>query len=226
MKKIIGIVFADDLEYKPFKEYVEKFGVTQDVVFGYNHLKVNIGEHEVHAIESGIGKVNASLASSILIQTLDVTTILNAGLSGAINNLKREDVVAGTSYIECDFDLRKFGFKLGQKPAGEYEYFPSEELLTYALEVEGVKEAKLGTGDFFLADVDKKDEYYNEFKINAFDMESASIAATCKKLNVPFLSIRKISDDAQDDSVGDYKEMNNKCEATLTEVLVDVINKL
>lgn len=226
MEKNIGIIFADDMEYKPFEEYALKNGANADEILGLNHLEMSIGECHIHAIESGIGKVNSVIATCVLVQKLGVNTILNAGLSGAINNLTREDVVAGSCYVECDFDLRKFGYKLGQKPSGEYKYYADENLLNFAKNIKGMKVGKLGTGDFFLADIDKKCEYSNEFEINAFDMESASIASACKKFNVPFLSIRKISDDAQDGSVDEYKDMNNKCENTLTEVLIDIIKRI
>lgn len=226
MKKNIGIIFADDMEYKPFEEFASKIGCDTTTLCGCNKITLETKNATIHAIESGIGKVNAAIATCVLKEQCGVELVLNAGLSGAVSGLVREDVVAGQSYVECDFDLRKFGYKQGQKPMGEYVYIADEKLLNSALEIHGVKSAKLGTGDFFLADSAKKAEYLLEFSINAFDMESAAIAAVCDKYKLPFLSVRKVSDDADDDSIHDYRKMNEKCESTLTEVLVKIIESI
>lgn len=226
MKKSIGIIFADDMEYKPFEDFASPRGGVTTQLCGCNKITLEMDNVIIHAIESGIGKVNAAAATCFLKEQCGVDMILNAGLSGAVSGLKREDVIAGESYVECDFDLRIFNYKLGQKPAGEYIYFADKNLLDLALTVQGVKKAKLGTGDFFLADKLKKDEYLNEFSINAFDMETAAIAAVSEKYGLPFLSLRKVSDDADDESVYDYRDMNEKCESTLTEVLIEIIKSI
>ncbi len=226
MKKNIGIIFADDMEYKPFCEYASENGGVESKLCGCNKITMDIGEHKVYAIECGIGKVNAAMATCFLKEECNAEIILNAGLSGAVSGLLREDIVAGESYVECDFDLRAFGYEVGHKPSGDYLYIADEILLNAAVSIDGVKKAKLGTGDFFLSDKDKKEEYKNTFKINAFDMETAAIAAVCKKYQIPFLSVRKISDDAEDESVTAYREMNQKCEDSLTEVLIKIIEKI
>jgi len=226
MKKSIGIIFADDMEYKPFEEFAKQRGGETSELCGCNKITLKMENATIHAIESGIGKVNATIATCVLKEQCGVQMILNAGLSGAVSGLARGDVAAGESYVECDFDLRAFGYKQGQKPMGEYVYNADESLLSFALTIHGVKKAKLGTGDFFLADSAKKVEYSSEFSINAFDMESAAIAAACDKYKLPFLSVRKVSDDAEDGSIHDYREMNEKCESTLTEVLVKIIENI
>ncbi|MEG0979283.1 MAG: 5'-methylthioadenosine/S-adenosylhomocysteine nucleosidase [Oscillospiraceae bacterium] len=226
MKKNIGIIFADDLEFKPFEDYAKINGAEASKLCGCNKITMQKGEKIIHAIESGVGKVNATVATCVLIEQCGVSAMLNAGLSGAISGMQREDIVAGESCVECDFDLRAFGYPQGQKPTGERVYSADEELLNIALDIKGIKKAKLGTGDFFLADKNKKDKYSEIFGINAFDMESVAIAIACSKYAVPFLSLRKISDDADDKSVSSYREMNQKCEKTLTEVLLKIIEKI
>ena len=57
-------------------------------------------------------------------------------------------------------------------------------------------------------------------------METAAIAGVCDKCGVPMLSLRKISDDADDASVEDYREMNNRQEACLTELLVNIFGRI
>ena len=57
-------------------------------------------------------------------------------------------------------------------------------------------------------------------------METAAIASVCDKCGIPMLSLRKISDDADDCSVEDYREMNEREEACLTELLEKIILRL
>lgn len=231
MIKNIGIVFADSMEYSPFLDFARKKGGKEFVLRGNDAvtfmLKNSDRELEITGVKCGIGKVNAASATSFLISDKKAEYILNAGLSGAVSGLKREDMVAAESYVECDFDLTAIGYGLGVKPDGqEYLYKSDEKLLSYALESKGILKAKTGTGDIFLTDSARKKLYSDTFGIGAFDMETAAIASVCDKCNIPMLSVRKISDDADDCSVEDYREMNDRQESCLTELLERILNRL
>ena len=152
--------------------------------------------------------------------------ILNAGLSGAVTGLRKEDFVAGESYVECDFDLTPLGFKVGEKPGQDFVYEADKTLLELVTQSKGIKTGKLGTGDFFLADKDKKKFYLDTFGICAFDMETAAIASVCHKAGVPMLSLRKISDDAGDAASESYREMNDRAEDSLTMVLDSLFSRM
>ncbi|MCM1363524.1 MAG: 5'-methylthioadenosine/S-adenosylhomocysteine nucleosidase [Faecalibacterium sp.] len=232
MKKTVGILFADSMEYAPFLNYAKKQkGAVEGVSRGNNTVKFTMvnddKELEIVAVECGVGKVNAAASTAFLIAENHVDWILNAGLSGAISGVKREDFVAGESYIECDFDLRAIGYDLAIKPDGEeYIHYSDAKLLSYAKKIDGMKSGRLGTGDIFLADSEKKQLFKQLFELTAFDMETAAIAAVCKKSDVPMLSVRKISDDADDTAKDDYPEMNNRAEACLTEVMVKIFDEI
>ncbi len=231
MKKVIGLIFADSMEYEPFEKYAEKFSPEKSLRHGNDSLEYTVkyseNEAKIIAVKCGIGKVNASSAAAFLIGEDKADIIMNAGLSGAVSKFRREDMVIGTSYIECDFDLTAIGYDLGVKADGQrYLYTADEKLLSLARQIPSLKEGKLGTGDIFLTSSEKKALYKDAFSINAFDMETAAIAAVCDKSEVPFLSIRKISDDADDAAVETYREMNERREACLTEVLAQMIEKI
>lgn len=226
MKQRIGFIFADEMEFKPFSEIAQSKGGSMLSKRPMNTLRYETENAEIIAVESGIGKVNAALAAALLIGDHQVDAVLNAGLSGAIQHLRKGDVVAGTSYVECDFDLTAFGYSVGQKSDGTRFHEPSKKLLEAATAIDGVGTARLGTGDFFLADPVKKQEFLETFDIEAFDMETAAIAAVCDLLETPFLSIRKISDDAGDAATDSYQEMNALAETALSEVLLELVEHL
>ena len=226
MNQIYGFIFADEMEYAPFRKMALSAGGSDltDKIMPMVSLAKN-GD-TIYAVQCGIGKVNASIAASLLIQEMQVDTLLNAGLSGAISKLRKGDVVAGTSYVECDFDLRAFDLPLGKKSDGTFVHEPDSRLLHTALTIPGMKQGALGTGDFFLTDPKVKDFYKDEFGIQAFDMETAAIAAVADKYSIPFLSIRKISDDADDSALDSYTEMNNLAEEDLSAVLLQLVGLL
>lgn len=230
MIKTAGILFADSMEYNPFLAKAVEMGGKQSIRRGNESVELLITEGDrtikVVAVKCGIGKTNAASATAFLIADDKADFILNAGLSGAIQGLRREDMVAGTSYIECDFDLTAVGNPLGVKADGQrYLYEADERLLSYALESKGIKKAKCGTGDIFLADPVKKELYKNTFGIESFDMETGAIASVCDKSGVPMLSLRKISDDAGDAACDSYREMNERQEACLTELVFNILDR-
>ena len=223
----IGFVIADNYEYDPFKKFAGEFNPEEFTAFSNNCIKFNFNDKiEVVAAECGIGKVNAALAAMYLINEEKVDIVLNVGLSGAIQNVKRNFIVAGTEYIECDFDLTAIGYELGKKPDQEYIYSADSSLLEKVKKCSVDYTGRLGTGDIFLADSALKAKYRDTFGICAFDMETGAIAAVCHKAEVPFLAIRKISDDCDENAVENYKELNNKKEVHLSEVAREIIEKL
>lgn len=231
MKKTVGIIFADSMEYSPFLQWAQTKSCSCSIRRGNESCSLSLEkdgrELQIIAVKCGIGKVNAASATAFLISDDKADYILNAGLSGAVEGLRREDMVACESYVECDFDLTAIGYGPGVKPDGqEYIYKSDDKLLSYALMSEGIIKAKAGTGDIFLTDKQKKQYYKEHFSIAAFDMETAAIAGVCHKCGVPMLSLRKISDDADDNALEAYREMNNRQEACLTELLENILVRI
>lgn len=230
MVKKIGIIFADEMEYLPFEQYATPLGAVKTTKRSNEALVLNVKkgdrEIEIHAVKCGIGKVNSASAASFLISDDNVSAVLNAGLSGGVKGVRREDFVAGSSYVECDFDLTALGLPIGQKPGQDYIYNADETLLRLVLMSDGIHSGRLGTGDLFLTDKEKKDLFDGLFDLTAFDMETAAIASVCHKADIPFVSVRKISDDADAEGAEAYREMNERAESSLTEVLASVIDRM
>lgn len=230
MKKRIGIIFADSMEYAPFEKYARKYDVGYKDIYSDESFSFSVkhggNEAEIIAIKAGVGKTNVAMATALLIGCENADIILNAGLSGAVSGCRRSDIMVGETYVECDFDLTAIGYKPGEKPDGQkYVYSGNKELVSIGKKC-GAKVGALGSGDVFLTDREKKNYYKNTFSINAFDMETGAIAAVCDKCNIPFMSVRKISDDAEDAAYESYREMNEAQEECLSEFLMRFIEKM
>ena len=230
MTKTAGLLFADTMEYGPFLEWAKKNGGKESIRRSDESVELTIEKNnrvlKLVGVKCGIGKTNAASATAFLISDDKADFILNAGLSGAVYGLKREDLVAATTYIECDFDLTAIGYAPGVKADKQkYLYTCDEKLLSLALQSPGIIAAKAGTGDLFLADPVRKELFRQQFGIECFDMETGAIAAVCDKNSVPMLSLRKISDDADGSAYETYREMNERQETCLTELLCNILDR-
>ncbi len=223
----IGFVIADNYEYDPFRKVASEFNPEEFTTLTNNCIRFNFNDKiQVVAMECGIGKVNAAIAALWLINEEKVDAILNVGLSGAVQNVQRNFIVAGTEYMECDFDLTAIGYDLGVKPQDVYIYKADEKLVSFAEKCSVDYFGKLGTGDIFLADSALKAKFRDTFGICSFDMETGAIAAVCHKAQIPFLAIRKISDDCDENAVENYRELNDKKEVHLSEVAREILETI
>ena len=226
----IGVIIADDIEFIPFKEAAGKYPTNEAGSLYGNKFVSFTSSNETKTIKTtvmycGIGKVNCSSAASFLI-TLGCDIVLNFGLSGGISEVKRGEIVFGTSYIEVDFDLTPLGYPLAKKPSQDYIYNADENLFSFFTNLyPEYKTGKFGCGDSFLSNNEKKILYKNEFNIISYDMECAAAASVCYKNNIPFLSVKKISDDGTENSNTDYLDMNKSSEKELAEIFFENIDK-
>ena len=97
-----------------------------------------ISGHEVISLTTGIGKVNATCWTSYIISKYKITHIINSGTAGGIkddSNLKIKDIIVSSEMAFHDFDLTKFGHKIGQVPGLPQKFKVDEELLKKQLKL-------------------------------------------------------------------------------------------
>lgn len=204
------ILIADSDEFIPMKnslgnKVTNERSINYMPAFDFSH-----NSHNCTAVCFGIGKVNAAMGTVMALTESRYDGAINTGWSGAVSKVFKGEIVVGESCVECDFDLTPVGLKQGQKSRLEtekdYVHTTDNALFNKISSIDGFKTGKLGTGDFFLTNKDLAEKYKSLFNINAFDMESGALAAACKRMNTPFISIRKISDNADDVSADTYKD--------------------
>lgn len=147
---------------------------------------------------SGIGKVNAALATRKLLDE-GVDLIVNTGCAGGLNEmLSVGDAVIGTSFSYHDVWCGP-GNERGQVQGFPLSFdVPSNlraGLEERFVEDPGVHFGEITSGDSFIESVED-DERVLSVRPNALacDMESGAIAQTCYLSGVPFLACKIISD--------------------------------
>lgn len=192
----IGIICASDDELAPFLPVIENCRTTERAMLKFYEGQIcNI---QVVALFSGVCKVNASIATQILIDIFEVDTILNAGVAGGMNpELKIFDTVISTE--TCYHDVAQ-DILTEFHPWLETVFFEADRELIKISKM-AVKETepkgnvfwgRIVTGEAFITD-EGRNKINDEFVPLAVDMETASIAHVCHVNKIPFLSIRCIT---------------------------------
>lgn len=157
---------------------------------------------EVVVLQSGIGKVNAAIGTTLLMDMYQPEAIINTGSAGGFGEgLEIGDVVVSSEVRHHDVDAVVFGYEHGQVPQMPAAYLPDQRLVTVAREcVEAMNEVNaveglIATGDVFMACPELVAKTRSRFPtMLAAEMEAAAIAQTCHLYGCPFVVIRALSD--------------------------------
>jgi adenosylhomocysteine nucleosidase len=178
---------------------------------------------------SGIGKVNAAMTATLLLDHFHPSEVLLTGVAGGINpKLAPGDIVIGEKTAQHDHgELTSTAFH--PQPTGNgvpLFMTPPERLLVLA--EAAAKDAALDkvpttqgerqprvvrgvivTGDVFVASPAKTAELRRVLKADAVEMEGAAVAQVCWQQNVPCLVIRCLSDKADVAANADFGRFVN-----------------
>ncbi len=199
--KTIGIIGAMDsevallteaLSHGEKKEYAHNTFVVGD--YGDNRLVVAC---------SGIGKVNSACTAQIMIDRFVVDCIINTGIAGGLSeNVHVGDVVISDTLTYHDFTLRFLTYRYPFT-----EHFTADKRLIEAAEkacesLGGINYyvKNIVSGDQFITDSAVKNRIREGSDAYCVEMEGASIAHACAMNDVPFVVIRTVSDNADDDA--------------------------
>ena len=156
----------------------------------------------------GIGKVNAAIGATSIIEKNRPDAIISTGLAGAIDrSLHTMDIIVARQVAYHDVWCGE-GNEYGQVQ-GYPRFFDADRELydkAMSLSVEGlsIKGGLQISGDQFInaEDVPHLRSMYPEAL--SVDMESGALAQTCHRYGVPFISFRVISDGCDESTYNDF----------------------
>lgn len=206
----IAIMGAMVEEITPLLDF---FGTYETLEFAKNrYYTTTYKGMELVIAYSKIGKVNASLTATTLIEKFGAEQLLFSGVAGALNpNLRIGDVLVATALTQHDLDITAFGHPYGYVPEGSVYVDTDASLRALAHKVAKaqniiLQEGIIATGDQFICDGVKKEWIHTTFKADATEMEGASVAVVCDALKIPFCVLRAISDAADMDAGFSFDE--------------------
>lgn len=202
---------------------------------GLGFWRGEISGREAVFVESGAGKVNAGVATSLLLDRFDCRALMLCGVAGGLDPaLGVGDVVVGASHTQHDYGTQKEDsfrtIQPGSRPSLGGDWTPgypvAESLVArlraalQGLKLEPLPEAvgvgrrqpgvhfgAILTGDSFVNSEPLRRRLHAEFKAQAVEMEGGAVAQVARRWgdDIPFVNVRCLSDLAGAESHLDFR---------------------
>lgn len=232
---ITQAVFAQTSHHQPITGLLGAFGaevtlVKQSLlepdtvrVSGVLFTTGRIGNRRVVVAETGIGKVNAAMTTTLLLSHFHPQRVLFTGIAGGTNpNLQPGDIVIARQTAHHDYQSITFDQKPTQQTRNALSgamnpaFFPADSAMLIQAQTAArsvvfepisgttrppsVTTGVVVTGDQFVSSGQKVAQLRQDFGADATEMEGAAVAQVCYQLKVPCLVIRSLSDRADDNA--------------------------
>ncbi len=177
--KTIVLVFAMKEEMQAMVDVLPKPLQTKN---GYLETQLN-PKLTVQLINTGI----TMLQSYRLLPLLNPkpSEVIQVGSCAGLKQQAIGDVIHAKTFFNADLDLTAFGRSMGRL------FVEKKQTITPHI---------LVSGSSFLASTEKANLVKKTFQADGFDMESFGFYTMCASLDIPFSSIRGISDNGQSDA--------------------------
>lgn len=200
------------------------------------HVKFYVGKlnhKEVVLTQSGIGKVNASISTTLLIEKFNPEVVINTGSAGALDQtLSIGDILVSNHVLYHDANATAFGYEYGQIPQMPKTYTTDPTLLKKTMHVleQQQTNGKVGmivSGDSFIGSSEQRQKIKQQFpEAMAVEMEATAIAQTCYQFKVPFIVIRAVSDLANGKADISFEEFLDKAALSSSETVSLLVESL
>lgn len=171
---------------------------------------------------SGIAKVNAAVCTQVAIDNFNPDAVINAGIAGGMNpDVKVCDIVISNEVLPHDLDLHF----LSDYPPYCGIYSADSRLIDAAEKIcgeFGIKSflGRIVSGEAFISDNGIKADILERLNPYAVDMESSAVGHCCYLNKMPFVSVRCISDNADDEGAMSFDEFEKIAAKRVAEVVL------
>jgi len=176
----VAILGAMNEEIEPLLAALPDATVSE--VAGNRYYETAYRGKELVIAYSKIGKVNAALTATTMIQRFGAEMLLFTGVAGAVDEkLSVGNLVAATKLVQHDVDLTAFGHPFGFIPESGDFVEADAGLLAIAREVAKgrqlhLHEGTVATGDQFVADEARKNWIHETYRAAATEMADFVLA--------------------------------------------------
>lgn len=189
---------------------------------------------DIVLLKSGIGKVNAAMSTTILLQHFKPELVINTGSAGGFDkDLEVGSIVISNEVRHHDVDVTAFGYEMGQVPQMPAAFLSNPEMVELAekavSELEDLPYAigLIATGDSFMNDPERVELVRSHFPdMKAAEMEAAAVAQVCYQFDTAFVVIRALSDIAGKESSVSFDEFLPKAAEHSTKIVLRVVERL
>lgn len=171
---------------------------------GFDVRHVSLGRRTVVAACSGVGKVNAATAATLLTHHYDAQLLMVIGTAGKIGD-QPGDCFFLHEAVQNDYGARRpEGF--AHYRGGSWPIGPADTTPFRAMDVPhcDLPRARIATGDAFIECPDHARNMAAQLGATLVDMETAAVAQAAERLGLPWIAIKATTDDANGESAGDF----------------------
>lgn len=213
---MIGIIGAMEVEVDALRKYMQD--CTEQKIMGNKFYIGKVANHDVVLTLSGVGKVNASMSTTLLLNNFDIDLVINIGTAGGLlEEQKVLDIVIADKVIQHDFDTSYIDGEEGIGIISDCDkcYSGKANDILAALGC-NTYFGNIASGDVFVGEKARIDQIKNNFdNIVACEMESGAIGYVCEKAGVKCIILRSLSDVTYNpDSNIEFDEYVAKASAT------------
>ncbi|OZI13119.1 5'-methylthioadenosine/S-adenosylhomocysteine nucleosidase [Bacillaceae bacterium SAS-127] len=228
----IAIIGAMEEEVTILRDHIDVKQV--ETIANSEYTTGTMNGAEVVLLRSGIGKVNAAMTTSVLLQHFQPDVIINTGSAGGLNpELNVGDVVISTEVRHHDVDVTAFGYEYGQVPQLPAGFQADDKLLNIAVSCAKAEEdiqvvaGLIATGDSFMSDPERVKFIGTKFNdLQAVEMEAAAIAQVAHQFGTPFVIIRSLSDIAGKESNISFDQFLPKAALHSSQLVMKMVEQL
>ena len=189
----LGLVYAMRSEVESLLKLMD--GKLLELVSGVSIY--SLGENII-AAAGGVGKVNAAMATQLLIDRYAPELIFNAGIAGTLEDIKPYTLLLPTSFIQHDVDTTAVGDPIGFVSTVEKVEFPCAyvEESRAILDELGFKYSvgRVASGDWFAVNGERARFIHKTFCPTLVDMEGCAVAQVAYRARIPFIALKCVSD--------------------------------
>lgn len=229
MKFKAGIICPVESELKPFKDALVDLTTSQNAKLTIYEGKLE--NLDVVILFCGVCKINAAIATQILIDKYNVNCIIVSGTAGGLDKkLKIGDTVISTQIAYHDvadeilteyhpwmpdkyFNADKYLLSLCKKALKTNEYH------------QNIYFGKMVTGEKFI-DQDGRIEINEKHKPLCVDMETAAVAHVCYVNDMSFIAIRSMSDIEEESGIQVFDENCTQASINSYKVVKSLLKQL
>lgn len=174
----------------------------------HDHLSVRFVDACPHAVAiscSGVGKVNAAIAATMLAKLHHADLLMIIGTAGKLSD------IAGDCFLIHEAVQGDYGAQwpdgFTHYTAGSWPIGPAcvDHFRAHPLPDIGLPKARIVTGDAFVECPDHSLRLRDGLGGDLVDMETGALAQVAVRLGLPWAAIKATTDDANGESAGDFQ---------------------
>jgi adenosylhomocysteine nucleosidase len=244
---VVAILGAFDEEVRLLQASVQ--GKKESTIGGVRFVSGTLNGRSVVVAETGIGKVNAAMTTTLALVQFRPVAVIFTGIAGGVNpDLNPGDLVIARSTAHHDYETVTFDRQPSRQTRNAVTrqlnpaFFPADSVLLWHAQAAAaqvqleppqpggprprVTTGIVVTGDQFISSAAKVAQLRTNFNADATEMEGAAVAQVCYQQGVPCLVIRSLSDRADENARNDMLNFYKTAARNSAALVMAILEKI